>query len=92
MEQIHFHTLRHWKARMLYYQTKDILYVREFLGHRNTECTMICMQLNKALFTGDSDEFNCKIARNEKDATELIEAGFEYVCDMENAKFFRKRK
>jgi integrase len=92
MGQIHFHTLRYWKATMLYHQTEDLLYAREFLGHRNIECTMIYIQLNKALFTRDSDEFNCKIARNEKDATGLIEAGFEYVCDMENAKFFRKRK
>jgi hypothetical protein len=27
-----------------------------------------------------------------KDATELIEAGYEYVCDVDNVKLFRKRK
>jgi hypothetical protein len=27
-----------------------------------------------------------------KEATELIEAGYEYICDMENVKMFRKRK
>jgi hypothetical protein len=26
------------------------------------------------------------------DATELIEAGYEYVCDVDNVKPFRKRK
>jgi integrase len=32
--EIHFHTIRHWRATMLYHQTKDILHVKEFLGHR----------------------------------------------------------
>ena len=30
--KIGFHTIRHWKATMLYHQTKDPLYVRDFLG------------------------------------------------------------
>jgi integrase len=29
--QIHFHTLRHWKASMEYHKTKDILYVMKLL-------------------------------------------------------------
>jgi len=27
-----------------------------------------------------------------KEAKELIEAGYQYVCDMDNLKLFRKRK
>jgi len=27
-----------------------------------------------------------------KEACDLIDAGFEYVCDMDNVKIFRKRK
>jgi hypothetical protein len=34
----------------------------------------------------------CKAAANVKEATELIETGYEYVCDMETVKLFRKRK
>jgi integrase len=29
--RIHFHTLRHFKATMEYYRTKDILYVKQLL-------------------------------------------------------------
>jgi len=32
--QIHFHTLRHWKATMEYHRTKDLLHVMAFLGHK----------------------------------------------------------
>lgn len=27
--QINFHTIRHWKAMMEYYKTKDVLYVMQ---------------------------------------------------------------
>jgi len=38
------------------------------------------------------EEFICKAASSIKEATELIEAGFDYVCEMANVKLFRKRK
>jgi hypothetical protein len=44
------------------------------------------------LVTFEDDDYTCKAAANVKDATELIEAGYEYVCDMDNIKLFRKRK
>ena len=46
----------------------------------------------KKLVTFEDDDFTCKAAANVKDATELIEAGYEYVCDMDNIKLFGKRK
>lgn len=87
-EQITFHTFRHWKATMEYHKTKDILHVMKLLGHKRIENTLIYTQL----ITFDSDEYACKVARYEKEIHELIEAGFEYVCDLDDAKFFRKRK
>jgi hypothetical protein len=33
-----------------------------------------------------------KVAKTVKDACELVEAGFEYVCEMDDVKIFRKRK
>jgi len=44
-----------------------------------------------ALFK-DQQEYVSKVAKNEKDACALIEAGFEYVCDFNYHKIFRKRK
>jgi len=41
LKEIRFHTIRHWRATMLYHQTKDILHVKEFLGHRSLDSTLI---------------------------------------------------
>jgi integrase len=88
MIQITFHTLRHWKATMEYHKTKDILHVMRLLGHKNIKNTLIYTQL----VTFEDDEYICKTAENVKEAKELIEAGYQYVCDMESLKLFRKRK
>ena len=37
---ITFHTLRHWKATMEYHRTKDILYVKQLLGHKSINSTL----------------------------------------------------
>ena len=77
---------------MLYHQTKDILYVMRFLGHKNIKNTLIYIQLEEALFKKDDEEFVCKVDESIDDAKTLIEAGFEYVCEVEGVKLFRKRK
>jgi integrase len=88
MIQITFHTFRHWKATMEYHKTKDILHVMRLLGHKNIKNTLIYTQL----VTFEDDEYICKTAESVKEAKELIEAGYQYVCDMESLKLFRKRK
>ncbi|MEM2130448.1 MAG: hypothetical protein QXZ70_07615 [Candidatus Bathyarchaeia archaeon] len=40
--------------------------------------------------TFEDDEYVCKVAATVKEAKELIEAGYQYVCDMDNLKLFRK--
>ncbi|MBS7616181.1 site-specific integrase [Candidatus Bathyarchaeota archaeon] len=89
--QIHFHTFRHWKATMLYHQTKDILYVKNFLGHRNINNTLIYVQLAETIFK-ELEEYICKTAKTLEEAAKLIEAGFEYVTDIDGVKLFRKHK
>jgi hypothetical protein len=39
-----------------------------------------------------SEEYICKVAKTIEEATELIEAGFEYVTEMDDVKLFKKRK
>ncbi len=85
-------TFRHWKATMLYHQTKDILYVKEFLGHRRIDTTLLYVQLEKALFNDVCDEFTVKVATKPEEITKLLEVGFEYVCEKEGLLYFRKRK
>jgi len=76
LHQIHFHTLRHWKATMEYHKTKDILYVMQLLGHRKIENTLKYTQLVHF----QDDEYVSKVATKTEEARQLLEAGFEYVC------------
>ena len=73
---------------MEYHKTKDILHVMRLLGHKNIKNTLIYTQL----VTFEYDDFICKAAENVKEAKELIEAGYEYVTEMDHLKLFRKRK
>jgi integrase len=88
---IHFHTFRHWKATTEYHRTKDILYVMSMLGHKRINNTQIYINLEQAIFSlGDNSEYTTRIAKNVKGARALLEAGFEYVTDMDDFKIFRK--
>lgn len=48
------------------------------------------MQLTK--FREEDDEFVYKVAEMPSEVQERIESGFEYICDMEDIKFFKERK
>lgn len=89
--RITFHTLRHLKGTLEYHRTKDILHVMQTLGHKNIKNTLLYVQLAEELFR-DQQEYVSKVAKNEKDACALVEAGFEYVCDFNNVKIFKKPK
>ena len=89
LNQITFHTLRRWKATMEYHRTKDILHVKRMLGHRRIDNTLLYTQL--ADFESD-DDFTCRVARTLEEAKQLIEAGFEYICERDGVMLFRKRK
>jgi integrase len=92
--QIHFHTLRHWKATMEYHRTKDIFHVKEFLRHKKLENITIYVQIDERLFKDADDGFTCRVAHNAGEAIGLIEIGFEYITGeySERGKLFRKRK
>jgi hypothetical protein len=40
----------------------------------------------------DDQKFHTKVARNVREARELIEEGWKYVHDMESVRIYRKRK
>jgi integrase len=81
-------SLRHYKATMEYAKTKDLLHVKEILGHVNIMNTLVYTHL----INFDREEYVCKVAKNLAEAETLIEAGFEYVNEMDSAKLFRRRK
>lgn len=76
---------------MLYVQTKDILFVKEFLGHKNINNTLKYVHIANAI-TDSEESYVCKVAEDISTATDLIEQGFEYVYEIEDAKLFRKHK
>jgi hypothetical protein len=74
---------------MEYHKSKDILRVKQKLGHKSINNTMIYTHLLEY----EAEEYTSKVAKNIKEAEELVNAGFEYVCDYnEEGKLFRKRK
>jgi len=86
--QITFHTFRHWKATMEYHRTKDLIHVQRLLGHRNITNTMRYTQLIQF----ENDEYHSAVAKTIDEARQLIEAGFDYITDIDDVKLFRKRK
>jgi integrase len=85
---IRLYDLRHYFATTLYAKTRDILLVKQQMGHKKIETTLIYTQLLNL----NDDEWTCKGANNITDATALIEAGFEYVTEIDGTKLFKKRK
>jgi len=91
LKQICLKTFRHWKATFEYIRTKDILHVKEMLGHKNIQNTLKYIHLANAII-GNENNFVCKVAKTVGEASQLIECGFEYVCEVEGNKLFRKPK
>jgi integrase len=88
INRITFHTFRHFYGTMEYHRTKDILHVKERLGHRRIESTLVYTHL----VNFEGDEYHIKTAKNLKEDEELLKAGFEYVTDRDTIKIYRKRK
>ncbi|MEM4447237.1 MAG: site-specific integrase [Nitrososphaerota archaeon] len=82
--QITFHTFRHWRATMEYHKTRDILHVMCMLGHKNIKNTLIYTQLIEF----KEEEYIAKVAHSEEEICQLVEAGFEYICDYNGNKIF----
>lgn len=88
LNKISFHTLRHFKAKMEYHKTKDILHVKELLGHRQLSSTMVYTHLVKF----ESTDFHVKTAKTVKEVCELAKVGFTYFTEIDGVQVFRKPK
>jgi integrase len=89
--KIRLYDLRHWFATTEYIKTRDLLHVKYLLGHRYIESTMVYVHLAQGQIN-TSEDYSCKTAKSIEEATALIEAGFEYITEMDGVKLFRKRK
>jgi integrase len=89
IKKIRLYDFRHYYASNLYHETRDLLLTKEMLGHKNIQNTMIYTHLIKL----DCEEnYTSATAKTVEEAQKLIEQGFEYVCDIDAVKLFRKRK
>jgi len=70
------------------HKTKDIFHVMRVLGHKSIKNTMRYTQL---VDLGEQD-FVVKVARTLEEAVKLLEGGFQFVCDYNRGKIFRKPK
>lgn len=91
LNQISFHTFRHWYATMLYHKTKDPLYVKEQLGHQKLDTTLLYIQIERTLFQNTTDEFTVKIAKTPEEIQALLTAGFDWVGEKDGIVYLRKR-
>lgn len=83
-------SLRHYYGCRLYEQTKDILFVQRQLGHRSLSNTV---RYTRMVDFAAEEEYTVKAAQDVKEATPLIEAGYQYVTTTpEETMLFRKRK
>lgn len=64
----------------------------KLLGHRNIKNTMIYIDFENALFTGENDEFHVKIAKTVGEACKLAEVGFDYFTTINGIQIFHKRR
>jgi len=85
---IRLYDLRHFVATMTYHKTRDILHTQKMLGHRNLKSTLRYVQL----INFEDDDYTSAVARTVEEVRNLVEAGFEYVTEVNGAKIFRKRK
>lgn len=91
--QIHFHSLRHWKATKMKHQGFDLFDIAAFLGHRDIKNTVIYVHLEKTCYPDGGDDYIGKAATTQTEKLALIEAGFDYVStDPDGTQYFRKLK
>ena len=89
--RISLKTFRHWKATMEYLRTRDIVHVKELLGHVVIQNTLKYIHVANAL-SKEMSNYVCKTANTVEEAKRLIEQGFEYVTEIDGVKLFRKPK
>jgi integrase len=85
---IRLYDLRHYFCTKKLNDIGNPYTVMVLMGHTKLETTQRYIHLLNL----NDDEWNCVGATTAKEATKLIEAGFQYVTTIEGIQLFRKRK
>jgi integrase len=88
LKNIRLYDFRHYFCTKKLYDTQNAYVVMNLMGHKRLETTQKYMHLLNL----EESEWECKGATNKQEATHLIEAGFEYVTEIDGTKLFKKRK
>jgi len=89
LAKIPMKNLRNYSGAQLYYKLLDPIAVMRHLRHKKLETTMHYI---RGIPTGTEEEYVCKTASNVKEATDLIENGFEYIQEIDGIRLYKKRK
>jgi hypothetical protein len=89
LKNIPMKNLRNYSGAKLYYSLQDPIAVMRHLRHKKLETTMHYI---RGITINGEEEYTCKTATNIKEATELLEAGFQYIQEIDGTKLYRKRK
>jgi len=89
LKNIPMKSLRNYSGAQLYYVLPDPIAVMRHLRHKKLETTMHYL---RAIVIDGEEEYTVKTATNIKEATELLEHGFQYIQEIDGIKIYRKRK
>lgn len=88
IQTIRLYDFRHYFATMLYAKTNNILYVKQQMGHKRIDTTLIYTQLLENI----DPDYLCEATDNTERAKELVKTGYEYVNTVNEQHLYRKRK
>jgi site-specific recombinase XerD len=89
LKKVQTRNLRNYSGAQFYYKTKDPIATQRHFRHKKYDTTNHYL---RGMITDGEEEFTCKTAKTIAEATALIEAGFQYITEMEGLKLFKKRK
>jgi integrase len=93
IKKIRLYDLRHaFCMRMIDHYPSDPYMVMYLMGHKHLTTTEKYFHIKKYLQDFQKEEYDCKHAKTIQEATQLIEAGYQYVTEIDGTKLFRKRK
>jgi integrase len=89
LKSIRLYDFRHYFATRLYAKTRDILLVKQQMGHKKIETTLVYTQL---LHLNEEEEYTCKGATTKEEIMQLAEQGFTKFDEIDGIHLYRKRK
>jgi len=89
LKNIPMKNLRNYSGAKLYYSLLDPIAVMRHLRHKKLEITMHYI---RGITINGEEEYTCRTATTIKEATDLLEHGFQYIQEIDGIRLYRKRK